>query len=103
MDGQLIVLFLALIVPLASGVCVGVAFPGTFGRGLGLAALGLGLAGLIYGALTFMSYRDGYGLFGWVLLMLMAGGVFCFGGACWLAARRKRPDREGPPWDWRKP
>ena len=40
-------------------------------------------------------------LFAWVLLMLMAGGVFCFGGACRLAARRKRQEEE-PPWDWRK-
>lgn len=56
----------------------------TFRRGLGLVTLALGLAGLLYGALTFTTYRDGYGLFAWVLQILMAGGVFCFGGACWL-------------------
>lgn len=102
MDGQFIVVFLALGVPLVFGACIGAAFRGRFGRGLGLVTLALGLAGLLYGALAFMTYRDGHGLFAWVLLMLMAGGVFCFGGACWLAARRKRQKEEEPPWDWRK-
>ena len=88
MDGQFIVFFLALGVPLVFGACIGAAFRGRFGRGLGLVTLALGLAGLLYGALTFTTYRDGYGLFAWVLQILMAGGVFCFGGACWLAARR---------------
>ena len=37
-----------------------------------------------------------------MLLMLMAGGVACFGGGCWLAVRRKRQSGEEPPWDWRK-
>lgn len=87
MDGQFIVFFLALGVPLVFGACIGAAFRGRFGRGLGLVTLALGLAGLLYGALTFTTYRDGYGLFAWVLQILMAGGVFCFGGACWLAAR----------------
>ena len=90
MDGQFIVFFLALGVPLVFGACIGAAFRGRFGRGLGLVTLALGLAGLLYGALTFTTYRDGYVLFAWVLQILMAGGVFCFGGACWLAARRKR-------------
>ncbi|WP_308774002.1 hypothetical protein [uncultured Bilophila sp.] len=102
MEGQFIVFFLALGVPLAFGACIGAAFRGRFGRGLGLVALALGLAGLLYGALTFITYRDGYGLFAWVLQMLMAGGVFCFGGACWLAARRKRQGEGEPPWDWRR-
>ena len=84
MDGQFIVFFLALGVPLVFGACIGAAFRGRFGRGLGLVTLALGLAGLLYGALTFTTYRDGYGLFAWVLQILMAGGVFCFGGACWL-------------------
>ena len=101
MDGQFIVVFLALGVPLVFGACIGAAFRGRFGRGLGLVTLTLGLAGLLYGALAFMTYRDGYGLFAWVLLMLMAGGVFCFGGACRVAARRKGQEEE-PPWDWRK-
>ena len=77
--------FLALGVPLVFGACIGAAFRGRFGRGLGLVTLALGLVGLLYGALTFTTYRDGYGLFAWVLQILMAGGVFCFGGACWLA------------------
>ena len=94
MDGQFIVFFLALGVPLVFGACIGAAFRGRFGRGLGLVTLALGLAGLLYGALTFTTYRDGYGLFAWVLQILMAGGVFCFGGACWLAARRKRQEVE---------
>ena len=87
MDGQFIVFFLALGVPLVFGACIGAAFRGRFGRGLGLVTLALGLAGLLYGALTFTTYRDGYGLFAWVLQILMAGGVFCFGGACWRAGR----------------
>lgn len=94
--------FLALGVPLVFGACIGAAFRGRFGRGLGLVTLALGLAGLLYGALTFTTYRDGYGLFAWVLQILMAGGVFCFGGACWLAARRKRQGVEKTPWDWRQ-
>ena len=77
MDGQFIVFFLALGVPLVFGACIGAAFRGRFGRGLGLVTLALGLAGLLYGALTFTTYRDGYGLFAWVLQILMAGGVFC--------------------------
>jgi hypothetical protein len=101
MDGQFIVFFLALGVPLVFGACIGAAFRGRFGRGLGLVTLALGLAGLLYGALTFTTYRDGYGLFAWVLQILMAGGVFCFGGACWLA-RRKRQGVEKTPWDWRQ-
>ena len=88
MDGQFIVFFLALGVPLVFGACIGAAFRGRFGRGLGLVTLALGLAGLLYGALTFTTYRDGY--------------VFCFGGACWLAARRKRQGVEKTPWDWRQ-
>ena len=63
MDGQFIVFFLALGVPLVFGACIGAAFRGRFGRGLGLVTLALGLAGLLYGALTFTTYRDGYGLF----------------------------------------
>lgn len=94
--------FLALGVPLVFGACIGAAFRGRFGRGLGLVTLALGLAGLLYGALTFTTYRDGYGLFAWVLQILMAGGVFCFGGACWLAARRKRQGVEKTQWDWRQ-
>ena len=73
MDGQFIVFFLALGVPLVFGACIGAAFRGRFGRGLGLVTLALGLAGLLYGALTFTTYRDGYGLFAWVLQILMAG------------------------------
>ena len=61
MDGQFIVFFLALGVPLVFGACIGAAFRGRFGRGLGLVTLALGLAGLLYGALTFTTYRDGYG------------------------------------------
>ena len=90
MDGQFIVFFLALGVPLVFGACIGAAFRGRFGRGLGLVTLALGLAGLLYGALTFTTYRDGYGLFAWVLQILMAGGVVCFGGACWRRAGRGR-------------
>ena len=83
--------FSCLGVPLVFGACIGAAFRGRFGRGLGLVTLALGLAGLLYGALTFTTYRDGYGLFAWVLQILMAWGRFsAFGGACWLAARRKR-------------
>ena len=89
MDGQFIVFFLALGVPLVFGACIGAAFRGRFGRGLGLVTLALGLAGLLYGALTFTTYRDGYGLFAWVLQILMAGGVFCF-GAGWRRAGRGR-------------
>ena len=89
MDGQFIVFFLALGVPLVFGACIGAAFRGRFGRGLGLVTLALGLAGLLYGALTFTTYRDGYGLFAWVLQILMAGGVFCFGGACWLEWKKR--------------
>ena len=80
MDGQFIVFFLALGVPLVFGACIGAAFRGRFGRGLGLVTLALGLAGLLYGALTFTTYRDGYGLFAWVLQILMAGCVLA-GGA----------------------
>lgn len=57
MDGQFIVSYLG--VHLFSGP-VGAAFRGRFGRGLGLVTLALGLAGLLYGALT-TTYRDGYG------------------------------------------
>lgn len=73
---------------------------GTCRRGLGLGALGLGLAGLLCGALAFVACRDGYGLFAWALLMLLAGGVACFGGACWLAARRRKGGEEPPTQDW---
>lgn len=102
MDGQFIVFFLPWACRLFSEPVSGAAFRGRFGRGLGLVTLALGLAGLLYGALTFTTYRDGYGLFAWVLQILMAGGVFCFGGACWLAARRKRQGVEKTPWDWRQ-
>ena len=94
MDGQFIVFFLALGVPLVFGACIGAAFRGRFGRGLGLVTLALGLAGLLYGALTFTTYRDGYGLFAWVLQILMAGGVFCFGGAGWRRAGRGREGKK---------
>ena len=91
MDGQFIVFFLALGVPLVFGACIGAAFRGRFGRGLGLVTLALGLAGLLYGALTFTTYRDGYGLFAWVLQILMAGGVFCLAvRAGWRRAGRGR-------------
>ena len=39
MDGQFIVFFLALGVPLVFGACIGAAFRGRFGRGLGLVTL----------------------------------------------------------------
>ena len=41
MDGQFIVFFLALGVPLVFGACIGAAFRGRFGRGLGLVTLAL--------------------------------------------------------------
>ncbi|MFR8054840.1 MAG: hypothetical protein ACLU6O_09065 [Bilophila wadsworthia] len=91
MDGQFIVFFLALGVPLVFGACIGAAFRGRFGRGLGLVTLALGLAGLLYGALTFTTYRDGYGLFAGVLQILMAGGVFVLAvRAGWRRAGRGR-------------
>lgn len=102
MDGPFIVFFLALGVPLVFGASIGTAFRGRSGRRFGVVTLALGLAGLLCGGLAFTICRDGYGLFAWVLLMLMAGGVACFGGCCWLAARRKRQSGEVPPWDWRK-
>ena len=100
MDGPFIVFFLTLGLPLVFGACIGTAYGGRAGRGLGLGALGLGLAGLLCGALAFVACRDGYGVFAWVLLMLLAGGVACFGGACWLAARRRKGGEERPIQDW---
>lgn len=102
MDGQFIVFFLALGVPLVFGACIGAAFRGRFGRGLGLVTLALGLAGLLYGALTFTTYRDGYGLFAWVLQILMAGGRFLF-WRCVLAGGAPEEAGSGKtPWDWRQ-
>ncbi len=80
--------FLALGVPLVFGASIGAAFRGRSGRGLGLVTLAFGLAGLLCGGLAFTICRDGYGLFAWVLLM--AGGVACFGGGCWLRVGRGR-------------
>ena len=35
----------------------------------------------------------------WLVLMLMAGALICFGGACWLAARSMGKDDEPPGQD----
>ena len=93
MEGAFIVLIITLGAPIILGIAAGAAFRGRFGRGLGLVALGLGLAGLAYNALAYA--QDSHdGLFAWVLLLLMAGCVTSFGGACWLAARGEREKRE---------
>ena len=44
------------------------------------------LAGLLCGGLAFTLCREGYGLLAWVLLILMAGGLFRRRG--WLRAER---------------
>lgn len=86
MEGAFIALCIALGAPIVLGMAAGAAFRGRFGRSLGLVALGLGLAGLAYNAMSYAQFSHD-GLFAWVILLLMAGGVTCFGGACWLAAR----------------
>lgn len=96
MDGAFVVLCITLGVPIILGIAAGAAFRGRFGRGLGLVAFSLGLAGLAYNALSYVQFRHD-GLFAWVILLLMAGGVTCFGGACWLAARGERDQREAWP------
>lgn len=102
MDGQFIVFFLPWACRLFSEPVSAPHSEDVSAGDWGSSLLRSGLAGLLYGALTFTTYRDGYGLFAWVLQILMAGGVFCFGGACWLAARRKRQGVEKTPWDWRQ-
>lgn len=103
MDGQFIVFFLALGVPLVFGACIGAAFRGRFGRGLGLVTLALGLAGLLYGALTFTTYRDGLRAVRLGAADTDGRGRFLFWRvrAGW-AARRKRQGVEKTPWDWRQ-
>lgn len=73
MDGQFIVFFLPWACRLFSEPVSGAAFRGRVSAGDWGRHSVLGLAGLLYGALTFTTYRDGYGLFAWVLQILMAG------------------------------
>ena len=56
------------------------------------------LAGLLCGGLAFTVCREGYGLLAWVLLMLMAGGLFRRRGGC----APKEAERGGASVDWRK-
>lgn len=65
------------------------------GRLFGLAILKIGLA-CLFVLLLFVDSFPHNEIILWLVLMLMAGALICFGGACWLAARSMGKDDEPP-------
>lgn len=82
------------------GVCIGAGLRGRPGRLFGLAILKIGLAGLFV-MLLFVGRFPNDEIILWLVLMLMAGALTCFGGACWLAARYMGEEDEPPAQDRR--
>lgn len=64
----------------------------------GLAILKIGLA-CLFVLLLFVDSFPHNEIILWLVLMLMAGALICFGGACWLAARSMGKDDEPPGQD----
>ncbi len=85
---------------IAFGACIGAGLRGRPGRVFGLAILKIGLAGLFV-MLLFVNSFPHNEIILWLVLMLMAGALTCFGGACWLAARYMGEGDEPPAQDRR--
>lgn len=64
----------------------------------GLAILKIGLV-CLFVLLLFVDSFPHNEIILWLVLMLMAGALICFGGACWLAARSMGKDDEPPGQD----
>ena len=85
MDSVFGIFFGALAI-IAFGACIGAGLRGRPGRLFGLAILKIGLA-CLFVLLLFVDSFPHNEIILWLVLMLMAGALICFGGACWLAAR----------------
>ena len=97
MDSVFGMFFWALAI-IAFGACIGAGLRGRPGRLFGLTILKIGLAGLFV-MLLFVDSFPLNEIILWLLLVLMAGALICFGGACWLAARSMGTDDEPPGQD----
>ena len=88
MDSVFGMFFWALAI-IAFGACIGAGLRGRPGR-------------LLAGLFVMLLFVDSFPhneIILWLLLMLMAGALICFGGACWLAARSMGKDDEPPGQD----
>ena len=94
MDSVFGIFFGALAI-IAFGACIGAGLRGRPGRLFGLAILKIGLA-CLFVLLLFVDSFPHNEIILWLVLMLMAGALICFGGACWLAARSMGKDDEPP-------
>ena len=90
MDSVFGIFFGALAI-IAFGACIGAGLRGRPGRLFGLAILKIGLA-CLFVLLLFVDSFPHNEIILWLVLMLMAGALICFGGACWLAARSMGKD-----------
>ena len=79
-------------------IAFGAGLRGRPGRLFGLAILKIGLA-CLFVLLLFVDSFPHNEIILWLVLMLMAGALICFGGACWLAARSMGKDDEPPGQD----
>ena len=67
---------------IAFGACIGAGLRGRPGRLFGLAILKIGLA-CLFVLLLFVDSFPHNEIILWLVLMLMAGALICFGGACY--------------------
>ena len=79
-------IFFGALAIIAFGACIGAGLRGRPGRLFGLAILKIGLA-CLFVLLLFVDSFPHNEIILWLVLMLMAGALICFGGACWLVAR----------------
>ena len=91
-------IFFGALAIIAFGACIGAGLRGRPGRLFGLAILKIGLA-CLFVLLLFVDSFPHNEIILWLVLMLMAGALICFGGACWLAARSMGKDDEPPGQD----
>ena len=91
-------IFFGALAIIAFGACIGAGLRGRPGRLFGLAILKIGLV-CLFVLLLFVDSFPHNEIILWLGLMLMAGALICFGGACWLAARSMGKDDEPPGQD----
>ena len=91
-------IFFGALAIIAFVACIGAGLRGRPGRLFGLAILKIGLA-CLFVLLLFVDSFPHNEIILWLVLMLMAGALICFGGACWLAARSMGKDDEPPGQD----
>lgn len=92
-------IFLGALAIMAFGACIGAGLGGRPGRLFGRTILQIGLVGLFVLLLSVGRFPHNEIIL-WLVFVLMAGALTCFGAACWLASRSMGNDE--PPGQERR-